>query len=139
MTLRCKIGKDIFIFDDWQYVDLYEFNVTHPRKKWIRLLLTKNNEHVVPKENPLFIHSNIPFDPTKRYNKPRLEITESVKDTLYFELTKFYDMDAAIIFNNLKEQVYPFPQLYTEAGDYEKAKRHYDRFINIITNLTIFM
>jgi hypothetical protein len=140
--LRCRIGRDIFLFDKWEFVSLWGFRQEDEYKTWVRFCLTKNDKPVVGKQNVLFEHlKDRKFDPDKLFNKPRLMIerTCNSKQDLFFKLASFdFDLDASIKFHHLEEMILPFPQIYTAAGDYEKAKRHCDRFVRTITNLPAF-
>lgn len=144
MKLKCRLDKDIYVFDEWQFVSLWGFRQEDQYKSWVRFLLTKNGKPVVAKESVLFSHCNLDFNPEALYNKPALEIEETIspEHLLFFRLSNFdFDilLDAALTFRKWEDELLPFPKIYTPAGDYEKAKQHCDRFMKTITNLPVFL
>ena len=145
MKLTCRLGKNIFVFDEWQFVSLWDSGDGDRHKTWVRFLLTMDGKPVVPKQSAIWADSPLPnWDSKAIHNRPRLEIhdTISANPQLFFMLSKFdFDelLDASLEFRKFEEELLPWPQLYTEMGDYEKAKRHCDRFIKTINNLTAFI
>lgn len=123
MVKEIKIGHDTYLFDEWQCADRYPGS-PKPGIRWFRRLLTKNGIGYVSVEDSLA--------------DPRIEITETL--TIHRNLfPSIIDMDEEYdILHALLQKVYPFPRMYTEAGNYDLAKKHLDRFLDAINNLLVF-